>query len=270
LLAIAWALVAVGCSPPPPPPALVRLRVVTAPSAAPLVRQLAQRYQELRSYVTVQIDEAPAEAALEEVAMRRADLALVERDPRADELVSPEHGRRWLTAWPLASDGVAVVVHPSNPIQALGKADLDRLYEGLERRWERLGGLDAPVELVSREPGAPARIAFERYFLDGKPVAGAAVIMPGDRAVADYVAAHAGAIGYLSLAWVQGNVKVIAVDGVSPTAAAIAGGRYPLSHPLVLVTRTGMASKTRAFLDFAQGAEGQGIVGRMYAPARPG
>lgn len=267
LIALAGLLASVACSPPPVPPGPERLRLSTAPSVAPLALKLAKQYQGRHSNVTVETDETGAEAALAAVAARKADLAFLEREPSEDELVNPEDGRRWLRAWPLASDGVAIVVHPSNPLLNIARSDLSRAYEGSERSWENLGGPHAPIQLVCREPGSPARIAFESYALEGKPVAGSAVVMPSDQAVADFVASHPNAIGYLSLSWVRAGVKLLALEGVSPNSTTIANGSYPLSHPLFVVTRSGMASKTQSFMNLLLGPEGRGIVAQMYAPA---
>lgn len=266
LLLMAWLLAALACSPPPAPPTPARLRIVAAPSARPLVERLTAEYGKRHPGVSLELSEAGPEAALEAVSSRQADLALLEREPTEAEMRSPEDAHLQFRAWPVAGDGVAVVVHAANPVRGLTTAQLQGVFEGAVRRWEDVGGNDAPVRLVSREPDAPARIAFEQGILQGHPLAGTAVVMPGDAAVAGYVAAHPDAIGYLSMAWVQGGIRAIAVDGTLPSPAAVADGSYRLSHPLVFVTRTGVGGEARRLIDYAHSREGRHTIAQLYAP----
>jgi phosphate transport system substrate-binding protein len=232
----------------------------------PAADLLAQEYGQPERHVVVTVSEGSIEEVLEAVALGQADVALLGRPLEGAEALNPVDGRPWLRAWPLASDVVAIAVHPSNPVQGLDATQLRRMYEGLERRWDQLGGPDEPIRLVSREPGAPARAVFEGAFLAGTHIAGSAVIMPGDEAVRDYVAEHPEAIGYLSLAWADDTVKVVALDGVRPSPTAAIVGRYPLTHPIVAVARIGPAGKVRAFLGFCLSAEGLKALGEHYAP----
>ncbi len=263
----AWLLLAAGCSPPPAPRASpVRLRLVVAPSTARLVERLGQEYGARETSVQLEASADDTDAALEAVATGQADLALVERQLEPVEKLDPDDLRPRLRSWPLANDGLAVVVHPTNPVQTLTFEQLRRAFSGEERYWSGLGGAEAIIQVVSREPGAPARVAFERTVLPAKRVAQTAVVMPNDRAVADYVAKHPEAIGYLSLASLPGGVKVIGVDGVLPAPVTVASGAYPLSRALVLVTPIPLSGKGRAFVDLLFSADGQRIVADLYAP----
>lgn len=264
LLLTGWLLAGLACSPPPNPPDALVLRLIVVPSTGPLAGQFAKEYGARERYVRLEVSEGSAEQALAAVVTGQADLALIERAPERAELLDSEHGRPRLRAWPLASDHVAIVVHPSNPVQSLRAAELRRIFEGLERRWSSLGGTDESIQLVSREPGAPARIVFERAILRGSRLAGTAVVMPGDQAVADYVAKHPAAIGYLSSAWVGDAVKAIALD--TALSGSTAAGTDSLSHPLVIVTRLGPAAKVRAFVGFCHSRAGRDIVAKLYAP----
>ncbi len=262
-----WLLLAPACSPPPKPRNPITLRLVTVPSARPLADRLGGEYGKRQPAVRVEVSEADPEAALAAVASGQADLALVDYSLDPAESRDPETGRRDLRAWHIASDGLAVVVHPTNPVQRLSSAQIALAFEGIERQWSHLGGNEGTLRLVSREAGAPARLTFERGFLRDAPLSGLAVVMPGDEAVADYVASHPDAIGYLGMAWLGPRVKAVAVDGVPPSPATVAGGTYPLALPLALVTRTGAASKSRAFVDYALSRAGQVVISQLYAPA---
>ena len=106
--------------------------------------------------------------------------------------------------------GFTVVVHASNPVAALPREQLARLFLGKVKRWP--SGADAePVDLA---PGAPARDAFTRSVL-GKSVStvraywqqrifsGLDVPPPEKAAEAEaleFVRTHPTAVGYVSTA----------------------------------------------------------------------
>ena len=258
LLCAVWAVVAPACSPPPPPPAPVHLRLAVTPTLWPLAEQLAEEHRRDRRHVQVQISELGAEAALQAVSARQVDLALLDRDLERAETLSPEDGRPWLQAWPVGVGALAVVVHPSNPVRNLTAAQLRQAFAGRERRWTRLGGADAAIQLVCREPGAASRLVFERRILQGDLLVGTALVMPNDQAVADHVARHPAAVGYLGLGW--------AVEGVLPNPQTLASGAYPLAHPLVAVTPRAVSDKARAFIASVRSHRGQEAVQAFCTP----
>ncbi len=264
LTVLLFGLVGAGCSPPPKPPAILNLQLASVPATRPLADALAAEYAALGEYALLPVREGSTEDVLAMVASGRADVALLERPPKPVELLNPEDGRPRLRAWSLAVDHLALVVHPSNPIQELTMTQLSDIYAGLEFRWNGVGGPDVPIQLVGREQGATAREAFEAAILRGERMAGTAVVLPNDPAIADYVADHPAAIGYLSSAWARDGVKALAIEGLLPAEAP--AGTYPIAHPITLVTRWGPPAKARAFARYCQSAPGQEVVGSLYAP----
>ncbi len=264
-LALALLLLCLGCTPPPKTPTPEHVRVAVAPSAAPLVRQLGDLYHARHSYATVETFERSADGALKAVAGGEADLAVIEHALDPADALDPQTGKPHLRAWPLATGAIAVVVNPANPVEDVTADALRQAFGGVERRWTGLGGVDRTVQLVSREPEAPLRLVFEREVLQGTRLAGSAVVMPSDQDVADYVAAHPEALGYLSAAWAGAGVKAVAIDGARPEPTAVVAG-YPLTYPLVIVAPTALSGKAKSLIDFALSEEGQAVVAQSYGP----
>lgn len=266
LLPVAMLLAVLSCSPPPSPPSPTELQAVCATSESRLLTELAREYSVRETPVHLEVSEGSTSQALDAVTNGRADLALIDRDLDPAEKINPADGRPVLRAWTIGLDGVAIVVHPSNPAQTLTRAQLREIFSGRERRWARVGGPELTIQVVSREAGAPLRAAFEQAVLQGDPVARTAVVMPGDRAVAEYVASHPEAIGYLSMGLLSDGIKALGVDGVLPAPETLARRTYPLSLPLVVVTRSAIATKTRLFIDYILDPQGQEVVGAFVGP----
>ncbi len=69
-----------------------------------------------------------------------------------------------------------------------------------------------------------------------------------------------GAIGYVSLEFVDETVKAFTLSGIAPTVENVINNTYELNHPLLMITNgepTGLATK---FFDFILSDEGQNII----------
>lgn len=265
LLGLALSPALLACTPPPKPPAPERLRVIVPPSAAPLLAALSERYHAHRSYMTVETSERNAAGELEAVATGEADLAFIERTLDPAEALDPETTRPRLRAWPVGTGAIAIIVNAANPVANLSLDQVRRAFAGVETQWANLGGEDLTLRLVSREAGAPLRECIEQQALRGGTIAGTAIVMPSDEAVAGYVATHPEAIGYVGASWVGDGVKALTIDAAPCEPAAVASGAYPLTYPLVIVTPTAISGKAKDLIDFVYGPEGRAILGEGYA-----
>ena len=217
------------------------------------------------------------------VAEGRVDLAGSTLPPSpAQEAAAQEQG---LFRVPIGLDGLAIVVHASNPVSELALFQLRNLYSGRFLDWEEVGGEAGEVLLVSREDGSGSRLFFEERVMGDEGVSLTAVVMPSSGDVVAYVADHPEAIGYVSRAYVTGllqegepsdeeaahgqtDLKVLALEGQLPSRKNLADQRYPLTRPLFLVTRGEPQGRVREFIDFVLSPPGQGIVAAYHAPVR--
>ena len=53
---------------------------------------------------------------------------------------------------------VQFIIHPTNPIQSLSKAQLAGLFSGTIKNWSELGGTNLPVLLIGEPTSSPHRI----------------------------------------------------------------------------------------------------------------
>ena len=241
-------------------PVLVRVAVCWA--ALPLVSDLVSEYGRLHPRTSFDIVSVQADVARDLVATGQADVAVVGVDLAAGD----EAGG--LVARALALDAVAVVAHPTLGLGELTAGQLAALYAGEYLRWDELGGTGDAVEVLVHPPGSTERTVFERVLMGNKVVSSFAIVVPHDQAVIEYVAEHPGAIGYVSNAYVDERVRVVAVDGCRPTAAEVRSGRYPLIYPLILLTSPNVTREAERWVAHALGNRGRQIVERRYVAPR--
>ena len=171
----------------------------------------------------------------------------------------------------LAYDGIAIIVHPDNPVSDLSVEQLAKLYTGEITNWKDVGGNDAEVVLIGREAASGTRDGFESITgTKDKCQYRQELTSTGD--VITAVSQNPDAIGYASLASVKDSVKALNVDGVTPSEATVKDGSYKVQRPFVLVTMEGkeLSPAAQAFFDYAISSDAASIIAKAGAVAVAG
>ena len=168
----------------------------------------------------------------------------------------------------LAYDGIAIIVHPDNPVSDLTIEQISQLYTGEVTNWKDVGGNDAEVVLIGREAASGTRDGFESITgTKEKCQYRQELTSTGD--VITAVSQNPDAIGYASLASIKDSVKALNVDGVTPSEATVKDGSYKVQRPFVLVTVEGKALSpvAQAFFDYATSPDAAAIIAKAGAVA---
>ena len=168
----------------------------------------------------------------------------------------------------LAYDGIAIIVHPDNPVSDLTIEQIAQLYTGEITNWKDVGGNDAEVVLIGREAASGTRDGFESITgTKEKCQYRQELTSTGD--VITAVSQNPDAIGYASLASIKDSVKALNVDGVTPSEATVKDGSYKVQRPFVLVTVEGKALSpvAQSFFDYATSPDAAAIIAKAGAVA---
>ena len=168
----------------------------------------------------------------------------------------------------LAYDGIAIIVHPDNPVSDLTLEQIAKLYTGEITNWKDVGGNDAEVVLIGREAASGTRDGFES-ITGTKDACQYRQELTSTGDVITAVSQNPDAIGYASLASVKDTVKALNVNGVTPSEATVKDGSYTVQRPFVLVTVEGKALSpaAQAFFDYALSADAAPIISAAGAVA---
>ena len=167
---------------------------------------------------------------------------LLEKPEKAKLRDSDVKVARRLMGW----DGVAVFIHPSNPLQTLSMEQLRKVYTGGYTSWKQLGGPDLPIEVFSGDPNVLGNsVFFKNYVLKNAPMSPEVRIRPLSDTVVKLVANKKYGIGYASLYKIKElsptfKVKIMGIKeektklAVKPSKETVADRSYPLIRPLFL------------------------------------
>lgn len=172
----------------------------------------------------------------------------------------------------IAYDGVAVIVHPDNPVRELSVAQLSLLFSGKVRSWKGVGGPDRPVRLISRPSYSGTHAFFKEKALrrgnarGPEEFAASTEWMEENGAIVSTVKADPNAVSYVGLGWVSSGVKALAIVArpgeppVPPSAESVRTGRYPLYRPLLMYAPPAPREQALQFLRFVFSEPGRRIV----------
>jgi hypothetical protein len=263
LLWLALLPVLAGCAAEAPPaPALptqptpTLLLVGLSSSAAPIAELVSGQFGGAQAALSfISGNETTLFADLEAGAL---DALLVHALPPGSE--------HWFN--PVALDGLAMIVHPDNPVRELSRAQVQSLFSGGNSSWAAVGGPDRPLFPIGHEPGAGARrLLIERIMAEQRPAINT-LVQPDNEAMLAAVAAEPGALGYTMIGALDERVAAVTIDGVAPTPNNAGSQNYPLAVPLYFVSPEEPQGELRAFLAWLQSPEGQVILGEKYGRIR--
>lgn len=163
-------------------------------------------------------------------------------------------------------DGLAIIVHPDNPVQQLSMAQLRGIYTGKFTNWSSVGGNNSKIRVIARDKKSGTYDTFKSLVLKKKALLSSARRYESNSDLSDTVGSQIDAIGFVGLAFVNRSKAISIADGdsfaLSPTELNVATEDYPLSRRLYFYRSASpkMPEVVNAFLTFVESDKGQQIV----------
>ncbi len=249
-------LSAAACA--PSPDAAGGTLVITGSSTiAPLLAEIAQGYEREHAGVRIDVQSGGSSRGIADVRAGLADIGMVSRGLAGDE--------QSLTAYPIARDGVGLIVNARNPVPALADAQVAAIYRGEIRSWAALGGRDAPISVVHKAEGRATLEVFLMHFRLGDREVRAHVIAGENEQAVKTVAGDPDAIGYVSIGTAEVDIghgvpiRLLAAGGVPATLANVRLGTYPITRPLQLVTQEPARGLAQDFIEYVRGPAARAV-----------
>ena len=169
----------------------------------------------------------------------------------------------------IAIDGLAIILHPHNPLNQLNTEQLALIFSGQISRWEQVGGTGGAIHLYARDDQSGTWETFKELVLNrnGQPLSSTAQRFESSEQLSDAVSHDPQAIGFIGLPYIREAKAVAIVDGASqpmlPLTSLIASEDYPLSRRLFLYLPPATNNPwAKALVAFTQSPQGQAIVGQ--------
>jgi phosphate transport system substrate-binding protein len=241
----------------------------------------AETYQALHPEVRIAVTGGGSGTGIAGLINGTVDIANASRKIKPEEMEAAQANGITPVEHVVARDAIAVVVHPSNPVDRLTLQQISDIFSGRITNWSEVGGEDRPIVLLSRESNSGTHVYFlEQVVRLGDPdnttlFSPETLLMPSSEGISAEVRQNPNAIGYDGLGYVTPDQKTIAVARdprgpfVLPTVETVNDGTYPIARDLYMYTVGEPEGVIADYLAWIRSPEGQKIVKELgFVPLR--
>ena len=229
-------------------------------TVGPIAKAFASYYTKT-SGVQVTVSESGSGNGAKSLINKTCDIATMSRPMKEKEEAAAKSKGVHPVEHIVALDGLSIVVHPSNRINALLKTQIRGIYMGKYTNWNQLGGANSPIVIIQRESNSGTQESFKELVMGKEnPVSKRAETQSSNGAIKNRVATTPGAIGFIGLGFVDQTVKSVLVDGVEADVKTVKNGTYPIHRPLFMYTNGNPTGAVKQFIDLPKTPEGKRII----------
>ncbi|MEJ5223901.1 MAG: phosphate ABC transporter substrate-binding protein [Anaerolineales bacterium] len=276
LLLLAWIISACGASPAAQAASSsTYIENKGSDTMVNLALAWAEAYQAAHPDVRISVTGGGSGTGIAALINGTVGLANASRAIKPEELAEAQSKGIEPVEFVIARDAIAVVVHPSNPVNQLTLQQLSDIYSGKINNWREVGGEDRPIVRLSRETNSGTHVYFLEHVLrlsekDNKTLFSMdTLLLPSSEGIINEIRQNPNAIGYDGLGYVPKDLKVIAIarepDGryVRPMISTVNDKSYPIARDLYMYTAGQPTGVIKDYLDWIRSPEAQNIVSEL-------
>lgn len=238
------------------------LDIVGGTAHIPVMTQAARDIMTFNPKIKITVAGGGSGVGVRQVGEGLAGIGNTGRPLKPDEI--KKYG---LKTWPFAIDGVALAVHPDNPVKSLTTEQIRKIYSGEITDWKDLGGIQGTINLYGREDGSGTRETFTDKLLGKTELSAAVNVVSSNGSMKTAIAQDKRAIGYVGIGHLDSLISGVAVDGHIPSQENAASGEYPVVRNLFMNTKGEPVGLTAAFIDYIYSEAGAKIIEKSgYIP----
>lgn len=240
-----------------------KLVLTGSSTVAPVMHEIAARFEKQNPGYRIDVQTGGSSRGIGDAKNEVADIGMASRDLKTTE-------QSGLRAHQIAVDGICLIVHHSNPVQSLSSDQVRAIYRGEITNWKQIGGDDAKIVVINKAEGRGTLEVFLKHFALAVENVRADLIAGDNQQVIKSIQSNPGAVGYVSVGAAdyevkhQGKIKMLAADGVDPAMDAIRSGEFPITRPLLLITKGEPSADASALIRFAQSDEVHDLIEAQY------
>ena len=231
----------------------------------PFAQAAAEQYMKANKTVKFSVSGTGTGNGFKSLADGSAQIANASRFIKDKEIDTCMSKKVYPVPFAVALDCIIPVVHPSNQVKSLTKAQLKDIFTGKVTDWKEVGGTSGAIVVIGRDTSSGTYGTWQEMIMDkGEKarVTPKAQVTASSGAMMTAGANNKNAIGYEGMGYVTKAVKGVQVEGISGTASTARSGKYPLSRYLYMFTNGWPEGDVLDFINYMQSTAGQKIVNK--------
>ena len=234
----------------------VNLSLYTTHATQPLTRDLVHHYTDTHPEFTIELSDNSYTSLITELQQGSIDYFVSTYVPANQDI--------W--AAPLARDGLALIVHPENPISNLQIDAIRDIFSGHVKEWQSENNNESLIVPLTYQDNNDIYHEFHRLVMGRNRITSNAQVVPNIEAMIQQVSETRQAIGYIPLSRVSNAINTLSIDGVSANQTNMLDNVYPLRTTVFIIGREDPPPEYRIFLQWVQSEAGQDVVAEDYVP----
>src|ERR1700682_4754548 len=231
---------------------------------AKLVPQLAEEFKAKHPGTTFNSAAEGSTTGIAAIIDGTAQIGMASRPTKPEEVAAAKAKGVNFKETIVAYDGIAVIVNAANPIKGLTKKQVEQIFTGDVTDWSAVGGSGGKISVYTRNTSSGTYSDFKELAMKKRDYAPSSQKMAGNEQIASEVGKNPNGAGYVGLSYTKaGGVKVMPIDGVTPSVQTVLGKNFPYARPTFYYTKGEPTGLAKEFLDFTIGPVGQKIVAQV-------
>ena len=228
---------------------------------AKLVPQLAEQFKSQHPGTTFDIAAEGSATGFAALIDKTAAIGMASRPAKPEEIANGKAKGVDMQEMIVAYDGIAVIVNTANPIKGLTKKQVEQIFTGQITDWSAVGGSGGKISVYTRNTASGTYAEFKELAMKKRDYAQDSQKLAGNEQIAQEVGKNPNGVGYVGLAYTKASgVKIVPIDGASPSKESVLAKSYPYARPTFFYTNGDPTGVVKEFFDFTVGPEGQKIV----------
>jgi len=221
--------------------------IIGSTAFQPFCEKLADIYTKSHPDVRINIQGGGSIVGIQAMLSNAAEIAMADLATLPNEVTTDE-----FKIFHVASDGIAIIVHPSNTVTKLTLEEVKKIYTGEITNWKEVGGVDKEIVVVSREKGSGTGKSFEDIVLKGAKLRKDCIFQDSNGTVRETVKNTPQAIGYIFMGLLNKDVKPVMINNVLPNVENVKSGKYFIQNKVYFILRKTVYENNPSVKDFIE------------------
>ncbi len=242
-------------------PRPVKISIEGSTTVLPIAQEAAKTYMKNNSNVDITIVSSGSGNGIKALIDGTVDIANSSRFIKEKEASMAYQKGSIPVPFKIAYDCIVPIINEKNRIKNITMNQLKDIYSGKTKNWKELGGIDAPIAILSRDPSSGTFEVWNEIVMDKTPLTPAVQPKVSNSEVINSVTNTPNAIGYIGIGHLNANVKPLSVDGITASENTAVNGSYPITRPLFMFTKGWPSGEVAKFINFVlEPTQGQILV----------
>ncbi|MGD9732791.1 MAG: phosphate ABC transporter substrate-binding protein PstS family protein [Desulfamplus sp.] len=243
----------------------VKISIEGSTTVLPIAQEAAKAYMKNNSNVDITIVGSGSGNGIKALIDGTVDIANSSRFIKEKEASMAYQKGSFPVPFRIAYDCIVPIINESNPIKNITVNQLKDIYSGRIRNWKELGGIDAPIAILSRDPSSGTFEVWNDIVMDKTPLTPAVQPKTSNAEIVKSVNNTPNSIGYIGIGHLNADVKALSVDGITASENTAVNGSYPITRPLFMFTKGWPSGEVAKFINFMlEPNQGQTLVKKAH------